>query len=69
MDALLQTDKYGAINTIDTTTMGYYVIKFVSESYTLQEETTCDVIIINSGELVVKSRCMKCIQYNTNCNW
>ena len=69
MDALLQTDKYGAINTIDTTTMGYYVIKFVSDSYTLQEETTCDVIIINSGELVVKSRCMKCIQYNTNCNW
>ena len=30
MAALVQTDKYGAINTADTTTMGYYVIKFMS---------------------------------------
>ena len=26
--------------------MVYYVIKFISESYTLQEETMCDVQII-----------------------
>ena len=37
MFALLQTDKYGAINKIDTTTTGYYVIKVVSESYIIQE--------------------------------
>ena len=35
MASLVQSGKYGAINTIDTTTMDYYVIKFVSEVYTL----------------------------------
>ena len=30
IDALSQTDKYGAINTTGTTTMVYYVIKFMS---------------------------------------
>ena len=34
--ALVQTGKYGAINTIDTNTMGYYFIKLLSENYTLQ---------------------------------
>ena len=36
MSALLKTAKYAAINTSDTTTMVYYVIKFISEAYTLQ---------------------------------
>ena len=31
MVALVQTDKYGAIHATDTTTMGYYVIKLISE--------------------------------------
>ena len=34
--------------------MGYYVVKFVSEAYTLQYDTTCDGQISLSGELVVK---------------
>ena len=38
MDELVKTGKCGFINIIDTTTMVYYVIKFVSEAYTLQEE-------------------------------
>ena len=29
MAALVQTGKYGAINTTDTTKMGYYVVKFM----------------------------------------
>ena len=65
MAALVQTGKYGAINTKDTATMGYYVIKFMSEHYTLQEETMCDGKISTAGELVVKSQYMNCIQYNT----
>ena len=32
--------------------MGYYVIKFVSEAYTLQEYTTCDVKISTAGEFL-----------------
>ena len=35
--------------------MGYYVIKFVSEAYSLQEENTCDRQIISAEELVVKA--------------
>ena len=29
---LVQTGKYGAINTTDNTALGYYVIKFMSEA-------------------------------------
>ena len=38
MSSLVKTGKYGALNKTGTTTMGYYVIKFISEAYTLQEE-------------------------------
>ena len=37
MPELVQTGKYCAINTTDTNKMGYYVIKFLSEAYILQE--------------------------------
>ena len=36
MAELLQTGKYGIIDTTEKTTMGYYVIKFMSEAYTLK---------------------------------
>ena len=39
MAALAKTGKYGAINKIDTTRMEYYVIKFMSETYTVHKET------------------------------
>ena len=32
MALLVQYGKYGAMNKTDTTTMGYYVIKFVSDA-------------------------------------
>ena len=67
MVELLQTGKYGAINTTDTATMGYYVIKFMSKPYTLQEESMCDGQINTTGDLVVKSQYMNCMQDNTNC--
>ena len=38
--SLVQSRKYGATNEMDTTTMGYYVIKYLSEPYTLQEVKT-----------------------------
>ena len=67
MDALLQAVQYGAINTIDTATMGYYVIKFISEPYTLQEETMCGGKISTAGEQVLKYQYMNCMQDNTKC--
>ena len=48
MATLVQYGKYGSMNTTDTPTMGYYVIKFVSEAYGLQKVTTCDGQIISA---------------------
>ena len=56
MASLVKSSKYGAINTADTTTDGYYVIKFISKVYTLQNNTTIDGQIISAGELVVKEK-------------
>ena len=36
MASLVESGKYGAINTTDTTTNGFYVVIFTSEAYTLQ---------------------------------
>ena len=42
MASLVKYGNYVAMNTTYSTTMGYYVINFVSEAYTLQEDTTRD---------------------------
>ena len=39
MDSLVQLGMYGAINTDDTTTNGFYIIKFLSYAYILQSNT------------------------------
>ena len=57
------------MNTIDSTTMGYCVIKFVSESYTLQEDTTFHGKISTYGELFVKVHSLMCMQENTKWYW
>ena len=36
MASLVESGKYGAINTTDTSTNGFYVIMFTSGAYTLQ---------------------------------
>ena len=49
--------------------MGYYVLKFVSKSYTLKDDTTCKGQIISAGELVFKSQYLSCMQENNNWYW
>ena len=66
MASLFQSDKYVAIDTADTTNNGYYVIKFISEAYTLQNNTTIDGQIITTGELVVKAHYLCSMQDTTN---
>ena len=56
MALLFQSSKHGAINKTDSTTMGYYVINFVSEAYTLKKDTTCDGKISIAGEIFVKTK-------------
>ena len=56
MASLVQSGMYGAINTDDTTTNVFYVIQFLSQEYTLQNNTTIDGKVISAGELVVKAQ-------------
>ena len=49
MYKLVQNRKYGAINTSDPTTMGYYVVKFLSEPYRLKDKKKVDKQIIKAG--------------------
>ena len=70
MASLVESGKYGAINTTDTPTNEFYVIMFISGAYTLQENTTIDGQIITAGELVVKAQYLCSMQVDTNwyCN-
>ena len=49
MASLVESVKYGAINTTDAATNLFYVIMFKSEAYTLQDNTTIDGKIITAG--------------------
>ena len=69
MDVLVQTGQYYSINTTNTGTMGYYVIKFMSEPYILQEETMYNGKISTAGEIVIKYQYINCMQYNTRLYW
>ena len=69
MTSLVESGKYGAINTTDTTTSGFYVIMFKSGSYKIQENTTIDGQIITAGELAVKAQYLCFLQVETNWYW
>ena len=69
MASLVESGKYGAINTTDTSTNGFYVIMFTSGAYTLQENKTIDRQIITAGELVAKSQYLCSTQIDTNWYW
>ena len=63
MASLVESGKYGAINTTDTSTNGFYFIMFTSGAYTLQENTKMDGQIIPAGELVVNAKYICWFQY------
>ena len=69
MDVLVQKGKYGAINTTDTTKIECYVINFLSEAYTFQEDTICDGQISTSGKIIVKVNYKNCMQDKTKWYW
>ena len=69
MASLVESVKYGAINTTDTSTNRFYVIMFTPGAYTLQENTTIDGQIITAGELVVNAKYLCSMQVDTNWYW
>ena len=66
MTWLFQSGKYGAINTADTSTTIFYVMKFISEAYMLQNNTTVEGKNICAGELGVKAQYIYSIHENSN---
>ena len=69
MTSLVESGKYGAINTTDTSTNGFYVIMFTSGAYKLQGNTTIDGQILIAGELVVNEKYLCSMQVDTNWYW
>ena len=67
--SLVESGKYGAINTTYTSTNVFYVIMFTSGAYKLQENRTIYGQIITDGELVVKAQYLCSIQIDTNWYW
>ena len=55
MASLVQPGIYGAINTYYNTSNGFCVIQFISEAYTLKNNTTIYGQVFSTVELVVKA--------------
>ena len=58
MASLVQYGRYGVVNTADTTTNGFYGILFVSDAYTLKNNTTIDGKNISVSEISFKTQCL-----------
>ena len=69
MDSLVYTGIYGAINITDIETMEYYVIRYVSDTFTLQEYTTIDCQVNKYIELSVREKHLSEIRYKTIWYW
>ena len=69
MASLVQSGMYDKLNIDDTITNRFYVIKFLSYAYTLQNNTTIYGQVISARELVVKAQYLCSIQENTNWYW
>ena len=66
MASLAQSGNFGTINTDDTTTNGFYFIKFISEAYMLKNNTTIYGQIITAGKLFVKAQYLYSTKENPN---
>ena len=66
MASLVEPGIYGAINTTEASTNGFYVIMFTSGAYRLQENTTIDGEIITAGELGVKAQHISSMKVENN---
>ena len=69
MASLVESGKYGSINTTEMINNWFYVIMFTSEAYTLQDNTTIDGQIITADELFVKKQYIWSVKVDTNWYW
>ena len=59
---LVNNKQFGAIHTEDPKTDGYYIVQFISDPYTLQEDTVEDGVTIANGVLVCDARYFSPVQ-------
>ena len=59
-------EKYGAIDTDDSSCHGYYIIKFYSSPYTLQSDLSIDGQVISSGEMICEGTYFSPININSH---
>ena len=53
--SLVHNRKYGVLNTVYPTTVVYYVVKFLSEPYTLQDEKKDDKQVRKASGIILKA--------------
>ena len=58
MIMLIKESTYGAVNTNDQRTDGFYIVKFLSTVYTLQHDELVDNEILKAGSLVIDAEYM-----------
>ena len=54
MYLIIMEGKYGTIDADDSSCHGYYIIKFSSSPYTIQEDLSIYGQVISSGEMVCR---------------
>eukprot|EP00957_Ditylum_brightwellii_P099372 7569367-Ditylum_brightwellii.AAC.1 len=58
MAAMVNENTFGAVNTNDPKTKGFYIIKFTSLTYTLQENIEVNDDLIKEGSLACEAEYM-----------
>eukprot|EP00957_Ditylum_brightwellii_P019386 1462322-Ditylum_brightwellii.AAC.1 len=58
MGAMVNENNFGAVNTNDPNTEGFYIFKFTSLPYTLQENIEVDNDLIKEGSLICEAEYM-----------
>ena len=66
MELLVHSSKYGTTSTIDPTKMGYYVVKFISNTTKLQKDNTTVGQVFKVSKLVAKAEDLISIKPKTS---
>ena len=65
MNILVDAGIFGVLLTDENTLYGFYIVKFPSTPYTIQEKTATDGNIISSGERVVNADQLTILRHET----
>ena len=69
MVSLVQKGKYCVTNVVDPKKKGYYVMKYVSDAFKLQEDITTNRQDSKVGELTVRDEYLSCMKSKKKQYW